>query len=394
MRILLVTEPSGGGSGKHVVQLAAGLTERGIDVSVAFSTVRAEPEFLDALTQLTGVRRFPIDMWREPTIKDFRSLFRLHELRRLEDRFDIIHAHSSKAGALTRLLPKRAARYVYTPHCFVTLNPSIASHQRRVFGLIEGALGKFRSDAVIAVGRKEEMHARKLGIPPDKIWRIPNGIGAVPMHSRAEARRLLSVPYEAPCVGFVGRLTYQKNPELFLRSFAMTLQRCPAAIAVVIGDGDQRDHLMALTERLEMGQAVRFVGWKSAQPLLSAFDLLALTSRYDAMPYVLAEAVHAGLPIVTTDVGGVEETVVHGANGWIHPTDCDPHEFAASMTNLLRDEQMRRDFGQHSYERKGLVSDEAMVSRTVALYEKLCAASASIYRSTDELVGASNEARP
>ncbi len=122
MRILLALEPSGGGSGRHVLDLARGLLDRGHDVTAVWSPIRAETSFASALAALLGERAIKLDMKRAVGPSDWSSLRVLTKLVRETGPYDILHGHSSKAGALVRLLPRSlpGAR-IYTPVSYTHL---------------------------------------------------------------------------------------------------------------------------------------------------------------------------------------------------------------------------------------------------------------------------------
>src|SRR5690606_27955331 len=104
--------------------------------------------------------------------------------------FDIIHGHSSKAGALTRLaLPRRHARRIYTPHAFRTMDPTLGKGASLVYGAIESLLGRFFSDAVVCVSDDEKAHAATLlRIPERLLHTVINGVGAPSPMDGAELR--------------------------------------------------------------------------------------------------------------------------------------------------------------------------------------------------------------
>ena len=127
MRILLTLETSGGGSGRHVLDLAAGLSHRGHDVTFVWSPDRAEEKFVQQLQALRAVSSHPLSMRRAVGLNDVASLRALSNYICNESPFDILHGHSSKAGALVRLLPRnvKGAR-IYTPHAFRTMDPTLS----------------------------------------------------------------------------------------------------------------------------------------------------------------------------------------------------------------------------------------------------------------------------
>ncbi|MBV2183197.1 MAG: glycosyltransferase, partial [Rhizobium sp.] len=202
LHILEVLEPSGGGSGRHFVDLCAGLKARGHRVTAVYSPVRAEDRFVRQLLALDLAKVIPLPMLRAVGPKDLTSWRALARIIREEGPFDIIHGHSSKAGALTRLrLPGPHVPRIYTPHAFRTMDPTLSSKGRLVFGAIESLLGRFFTDRVICVSKNEYDHARKLGIPAGKLAVVVNGVGTIPEGRRPEIRVQLGLPPNALVFG-------------------------------------------------------------------------------------------------------------------------------------------------------------------------------------------------
>ncbi|NTU77165.1 MAG: glycosyltransferase family 4 protein, partial [Alphaproteobacteria bacterium] len=138
MRICHVIEAAGGGSGQVVLDLARAQRAEGQEVTVIYAPQRAEARFVKELSSLSGIKIVTSSMRRKVGLHDLADLSRLILRLRRHGPFDILHSHSSKAGALTRLanpfLPR--AVHVYTPHAFMTLAPGAS----RLYGWIERVL--------------------------------------------------------------------------------------------------------------------------------------------------------------------------------------------------------------------------------------------------------------
>jgi glycosyltransferase involved in cell wall biosynthesis len=319
LRILLVTEPSGGGSGRHVIDLARELTVLGHEVAVVYSPTRAEPMFVRELRSLAFFAVEALPMRRAVGPWDVGAAL---ALRRIIDRlgpFDVIHGHSSKAGALARLVAPPGAARVYTPHAFRTMDPTTGRLSRLVYGGVEALLGRLVSDAVIAVSPEEAEHARALGIPESKVHTVINGLTPAPVVDREAARAALGLKPADIAAGFVGRLCAQKDPVRFAEAIRLAHARDPRIRGVVLGDGELKAETLAAG-----GEALTVHSGLNAREYLPAFDLFVMTSRYEAMPYVLLEALQAGLPIVSTKVGGTSVAVADGENGVLLDLDASP----------------------------------------------------------------------
>lgn len=364
LKIALVLETSGGGSGRHALDLAEGLASRGQDVTVIWSPVRAEAAFAARLNGLHGVEAHALDMYRSVSMRDFASLRALTRRLRAVGPFHVIHGHSSKAGALIRLLPRTIpGRRIYTPHAFRTMDPTMGGAARTVYGTIERLLAA-RADRIVTVGEVEREHALSLGIRPDRLTTVVNGCAPAPGQTREGARRAMQLAPGDLAVGFIGRLDRQKDPLRFVDAVTQAAREEPQIRGVVIGDGPLRREA---EERCDQG-SVRFLGWQDGPALFPGLDVFSLTSHYEAMPYTLLEALHAGVPAVVTDVGGVAETVLDGHNGHVLAVHAPPSEIADHLVALARDRARREAFSKAALRMAQSRTVDRMVADTLAVY--------------------------
>jgi glycosyltransferase involved in cell wall biosynthesis len=165
-----------------------------------------------------------------------------------------------------------------------------------------------RFDAVIAVSASIASKLRASGVPQEKIHVVLNAFsaGSAPL-SRQAAKRVLDAP-NYPLIGWVGRLSREKGPDIALEAFAML--RHPHARLLIIGEG--RDQSSLYERARELGVSDRIL-WRgvvaNAERVFPAFDAFLLSSRAEGTPIVLLEAMAASVPIVATRVGGVPDVV-------------------------------------------------------------------------------------
>lgn len=366
MKILLVIEAAGGGSGLHVVDLARGLCARGHAVSVFYATARAEPTFVAGLEALPLKNLVGLNMARAVGPSDLGAYLRLQKAVKEYGPFNVIHAHSSKAGALCRALPRKLAQaFCYTPHAFRTMDPTLGQNSARLYGTIEKALGRWRTDALIPVSTAEENHANDLRIAPGRTYLVVNGVANFNPLPRAEARAQMGVGEGEFAAGFIGRLCPQKDPVRFVKAVNLARASAPNIRGIVIGDGELRTE----AEAANSDGAALFLGWQDAPALLSGFDILVMTSAYEAMPYTLLEALHAHLPIIASHVGGTEETLIDGENGMLLANDAPPQAFAEAMITLATDDNKRAAFAHASAQLAKARTADNMVDATLEVYE-------------------------
>ena len=354
MRILLVIEPSGGGSGRHVVDLARALIQSGHQVSLIYSPRRADAWFQTevAALPLNALERLPMRRGVGPW-----DIACLHALNRLIARlgpFEIVHGHSAKAGALVRLAHAPGAAKIYTPHALPMMSP--ANLTTIIAGAAEALLAR-SSDAIIAVSEKEAAVARRWGLGGNRLHVVPNGLASPPANDRLAARQVLGVPNDALVIGFVGRFCTQKDPVRFANAVRRANAIDPRITGVMIGDGD-----LAPSVRTAAGDALRLLGARDAAPLMAGLDLFAMTSRYEADSYAMIEAAALGLPIVCTDVGGIGRLIQAGAHIDRLPVDASPDHLAEAMRAALASRVVPLPIAP------GLLSASCMAEQTVRIY--------------------------
>lgn len=319
MRVLHVMECTIGGTRRHLVDVAAGQHAAGLDVAVAASSLR-QPDFEHDLARLEGlgvrVHRVPMVRSLSP-LADSRDLAALRRIVRAESP-DVVHTHSSKAGALGRLasvLEDRGAR-VHTPHTFAFLFGAMFSGPKRaLFRAIEQGLAGHTA-RLIAVSPSEGRTIQASGVVDrGRVRVVPNGIDPTPWLAPIPAPRnqLTSEPRD-PLALVVGLLNAAKGQDLLLQALcAPGLERLHVAFA---GHGEDEGRLRALARELRLEDRARFLGYRDDVPrLLAAADLLVLPSRWEGMPYAVLEAMASAKPVVATPVDGAIDLVRPGVTG-------------------------------------------------------------------------------
>ena len=370
LRVLLVIESCGGGSARHVADLAQGLLAEGHDVEVAYSPLRADGWFLTELQALTGLVMHSIDMYRNPGLHDVQAARQLRVLLKDGKAFDVIHGHSAKAGALVRLAGYGdPALKVYTPHAFITLDPELGLKKRLIYTIAERLLAPL-ADGIVCVSNEEKDHAEDLGISSRRLFTIENGLAPLPDADREAARSSLGLKESDVCFGFVGRISGQKPVARLVRALQLLYVQCPSAVVVIVGEGPDCEDVQKLARDLNVADRVRFTGAADGAFLMSGFDVFVLPSSYEAFPYVYLEALARGLPIISTDVGGSTAVIDHGVNGYIVPqTKLDL--LAKYMAVLTEDDDLRGRMSQRSAEKSKQFTVKNMVANTVAVYKSL-----------------------
>ena len=369
----MVVESSAGGTGRHVLDLCEGLIARGCEVHLIHSTRRIDQIFMDRLGSIKGVNRQGLPLRTAIHPGDFTAALAIRQYLKLLGPFDIVHGHSSKGGALARIaaagLRPRVPAF-YTLHGLIMMDPGLARWKSLFYAGVELGLS-LATSRIIAVSPEESRAAVRLGLRRSKVTLIPNGIGPQQLTPRLEARRTLGIDSERDrdltVIGFVGRLVSQKAPDVLMKAFATAAQIAPHARLAMVGSGPLEPSLRNLTIRLGIVNKVLWLGERDARTVLSGFDVFALPSRKEGLPYVVLEAMAAGLPVVATRSAGVELLIDPGVTGAIVPTD-DASSLALALIGLLADPNRRSAYGHAARHRAARFSVDAMVDQTLSTY--------------------------
>jgi glycosyltransferase involved in cell wall biosynthesis len=330
--LLLVTLAETGGAQTYVATLVPALVGR-YDVTVAAhgsgplraKAVEAGADFV----ALRHVRR-PISFWR-----DVRGLLELVILvRRL--RPHIVHASSSKAGVLGRIAARvgGAPIRIFTVHGWAfTAVPGLRSV---VFRWAERLVRPLTTVTVcVSEGERAAGIAARTCDETTTVV-IRNGIDAA-------ARPVARQRTHPPRIVAVGRLQAPKDPLSLVRALANLGGR--QFHALIVGDGPDRPAVEAELRRLDLTGAVDLAGEREdVAEILAASAVFVLSSRSEAFPMSVLEAMAAGLPVVAPRIGGLPELVVEGETGLlVRPGD--PEELAAAISRLLDDPTLRERLG-------------------------------------------------
>lgn len=371
LSLLQVLEPSGGGSGRHFLDLCRAMQHRGHSVTAVYSPLRAEAAFVAELEGMGLDSVIPLAMRRAPGPWDLTAWWGIRRIAAQHGPFHLIHGHSSKAGALTRLrLPGPHVPVIYTPHAFRTMDPTLDPKGRTIYGGIERLLGSRLSDRLICVSRDEYDHARSLGIPEARLRIVVNGVSAPPSGQRAAIRARYGIPQDALLFGFVGRLTRQKAPERLVEAFSRIARELPRAHLLMIGVGELADTVKGMIKAAGLEDRAYLDDAIPGAAAIDAFDVVVMPSRYEAMSYVMLEAAAGGKPLLLTDVGGARTVIEPGRNGYIVANSDDPSELAMTMRRFA-DPKLLRNFTTEARQRKDGYTLAGMADATEEIYFEL-----------------------
>ena len=317
MKILhLITRMDGGGSAVNTLITSQEQAKAGHDVSLVFGA--SEESAMSVMEQTKvdeGIQQFEdlgghvqvlhslkreVGMHDKQAIKDIRALA-------LDD-FDIVHTHTSKAGALGRLAAKGSkAKVVHTPHGHI-FHGYFSALKTKVFLKVERYLAK-KTDVLIALTQAERDDHLQLGVGKAEQWKVvPSGV---------DVSRIKEYMWENPVsmerktwdVVSVGRLVPIKGMERLIKAWAIVVKTYPDAKLALVGDGEEKRNLERLASSLNLVSHIEFLGWTDPLPQLAKAKVFALLSHNEGMGRVVVEAMAAGLPCVVSDVCGLKELV-------------------------------------------------------------------------------------
>jgi len=193
-------------------------------------------------------------------------------------------------------------------------------------------------DAVIAVSRPVRERLVHSRVAPERVHLIPNALSRFEGGlDRSAARQELGLPEQGAVIGWVGRFSYEKAPDVLVR--AIPLLSDASWQVSFIGDGAERRTARRLADELGVSNRIRWHGQISAAArCYAAFDCLVLSSRTEGTPIVLLEAMARGVPVVATRVGGVPDAMSED-EGWLVPSE-NPQALANAIGQVITQRAM------------------------------------------------------
>jgi glycosyltransferase involved in cell wall biosynthesis len=331
-----------GGQPARILMLSRGLRDRGHEVTIA----APRGSLLAARAREAGLPTFEEADFRKPkhllsALNDVRAL--QHHLRRSV--YDLVDAHGSQdlwSVVLARRFSGSRVPLVFTRHNTkpVGSHPANRWLYRQVDHLIVvsgSILPRYAPLLAAGVLRHDQVSAIHSAYRHDRFHEGVDG-------SRVRAE--LGAGPDTPLVGVVGRLVDDKGQDDFLRAAATVRKQHPRSLFLLAGTGTAEPALRDLAGRLDLGDSVRFLGFRDDVPeVTAALDVSVLPSvDCDASSAALKEALACGVPVVATDVGGAAEIVDAGRTGLIVPKR-SPQRLAAAILTLLDDPAAARAMG-------------------------------------------------
>ena len=274
----------------------------------------------------------------------------------------IIHAHDIRASVIAALFANRRIRVVSHVHCnhddmnYLSTKAILfclcARRFQRIIWVSDSALNNYRLKRML----------------PERSLVLRNIVSREPLLDRVS---LDSGSYSYDCV-YIGRITYQKNPQRLLRVFKTVLEKAPSSRMAIVGDGDLRQEAERLAIDLGIQDNVDFLGFlRNPYKILQSSKVMVMTSRYEGIPISALEAMALGVPIVSTPTDGLLDVVEDGVTGFLSDDDAILTE---RIVEIISDEGRRATMSAAASSRVDKINDLSEYRARLSDVYRLCEA--------------------
>lgn len=338
IRILHVAQAAGGVD-RYIRMLLKYLDKEKFENILVCSQDFHEEDYRDLVDSFEQV-----EMTRAIGSSDLKAI---KEVRALIKKYnpDIVYAHSSKAGAITRVADIGLKNHcIYNPHGWA-FNMRCSAKKKAMYTAIEKIAAPF-CDKIICISDAEKQSALDKKIcKEDKLQVIFNGVDIEAYENEvhgAVKRKDLNIPEDAFVVGMVGRMSPQKAPDVFVRMAKHVKDEVPNAHFIIVGNGNQEDEIRKYAEDNDFSNSLHITGWvDNPMSYVELFDVACLLSRWEGFGLALPEYMMAGKPIVASRVDAIPNIIRNGENGLLVEVD-DDIVASKAVLRILREDGLRK----------------------------------------------------
>ena len=344
IKLLVVSEPGVAGVKRHVCDLLRHIDTAAFDVHFVYSLTRADQTYRSEIAGFVkrGIACSEIPMRREISpVHDARAFGSLAAvIRRFQP--DIIHAHSSKAGFLSRaarVVTRSPAVTIYTPH-------AMPCYFSTCFRYLE-KLAACWTDWIVAVSPSEAEDIASWNLLPEaQIQTVTLGVDADQFPVPGPPRE------NVEWVGACGRICRQKNAALFFQAGELLLSRYPQLRLKWIGDWTSDEEAVTvrrLLARSSYRDRIHITGWvHDVAQEMQSLDIFCMLSRYESFGYVTADAMVMGIPVVGIPRSGTRDLVTDRTTGLL--AGGDAVSIAAAVDEMMHHASLRQRLAKQAYE--------------------------------------------
>lgn len=382
MKIVLITQTLSGGVRRHIVDLLNELDKNKFDVYLLYSTDRVDKvmrayikNIKDNGDKYKNIKLVEIkNFHREIGFKDILAIKDIYkQIKKINP--DIVHCHSSKAGAIGRICAKllKIKKVYYTPHSYYFQNPEISNLKKNIYIKIESIFSKYLTTKTINVSNGEKREALKYNLDNNEkfhvIYNAIEKIEKIDTNIKKDIRKSLNINEDDIVIGSLSRATIQKDPNTFINIANKVLKDNNKKVKFLyIGDGELYDDLKQKVFEYNINENVILTGFRSdVNKIINIFDVYLSTALHEGMPYALIEALSSEIPIVATNVTGNNEVVVNNFNG--HLFEPKNHDDGVNcIYKLIKYENIRKYYGKNSFK---IFNENFNIKDMINNYEKL-----------------------
>ncbi|MBN2031116.1 glycosyltransferase family 4 protein [bacterium] len=334
-------------------------------------------EWIDRALSIKGIKiHFINELIRKIHIfYDVIALLKMYHFIK-KGKFKIVHTHSSKAGFSGRIAAYIAGVpvIIHTLHGF-PFHDFMYPAERMFYIYLERFLSKL-SGKIITVSHLNREKAIRLKLNrPEKFINIYSGINFRRFNHSVNVvnkKKELGISKKDQVVGMVGRLSEQKAPQYFIQAIPTVLQVHPHVHFLLVGDGELKNNIMKMTEKLNISNHVFFLGFRNDVPeILKIFNVFVLPSLWEGLGRSLTEAMYSACAVIGTAVEGVPELIINGKTGYlVQPKDSDA--IAQRILDYLSNPRKAKQIGNNA--RKRVMKDfdvNIMINKIDQLYQNM-----------------------
>lgn len=293
-----------------------------------------------------------------------------------QEKFDVVHTHSSKAGILGRIAAKiaKVPVIVHTIHGFA-FNDLMPMWQQQMYINLERIMRPF-TDFFITVSELNRQQAAQLGILSlENSKTIYSGIDFAKLDqptNAEETKQNLNIPPDTKIILMVGRLDPQKAVHFLIQAFAQVVKQQPQTLLLLVGEGELQPQLESLAEELAIADKVKFLGVTEDVPaIIKIADIFALSSLWEGLGRAMTEAMLLGKPVVVPNIYGIPEIVHHQETGLLF-TAGNIQELSQQLLYLLENPQECQRLGHNGQQlTRKLFDANNMVREIDQIYDDL-----------------------
>lgn len=372
-----ITRLDKGGSSTNTLLSVAGLASKGYEVDLLYGRTNEADNSLMQKAKECGVNFIEeSSLLRDiHPFSDLKALFKIFFILR-KGRYDILHAHTSKAGLICRLAGKLAGikNIVYTPHGHVFYGYFNRS-MTRIIVFVETLLA-FMTNKIIGLTSSECNEWLSFGVGKKAQYiEVPSGVDFGLLDSLAEditvIKERLGIPEDKILIGSVGRFVGVKGYEFFIDAAIEQLKKRDDIAFILVGSGELKEKYTQMIFEAKVGNNFFIIPWQdNPAGMISAMDIFVLSSINEGMGRVLVEAMYFEKPVIATCVGGVPGLVSDKEGVLVEAGSS--HLLSGAMDKLFANRDAWGRLGSSAKEKvMRQYSDKIMVDKLDAIYKEI-----------------------